>query len=162
MTTTNEAIAVNVKTRKSVSKSKSKPVMTTTAYRHAQCYVFGAGIPALVLGCATLGGDYLLAGYNVLGISFVGLCLILLSLSLSHVAESLHHIFGGDRWASWTMAIACDLSIVACEMSAVFAPGVSIIVRTAVMVGVSLASVYLNTTALIRHADAKAKTRKSK
>lgn len=163
MTTTNEAIAVNVKSRKSASKSKGskgKPTMSAANYRHVRCYLFGAFIPALVLAFSTLGGSYLLAGHTLPGVAFVVLCIVLLSLSLSHVAESLHVIFGGEKWGAWTMAVVCDLGIVACELCSVFAPDVSVVVRGLVMVGVTLASVYLNTSALIRHADTNAKRRK--
>lgn len=111
----------------------------------------GVGIPGLTLALTTVSGRLAMAGHRLLSGGLMAVCATVLAVSLSHLAWSVQDITRSSRWASWSLAVAIDLSIVLSEAVLVFSPGVSDGLAIAIMAAVTGASMCLNVWAFLRH-----------
>lgn len=111
----------------------------------------GIAIPALTLGLSTVAGRLAILSSFPLAAASFAIGATVLAVSLSHLAWAIADITRSPRWASWALAVAVDLSVVLAESVHVFAPGVVDALGTAVLAGVTLASMVLNVWAFLRH-----------
>ena len=109
----------------------------------------GCGMPVLSLALSSIGGRLLCDGSYVLGTAMLGLCCTVLAVSLSHLAWAIGDITRSKAWQSWCLAIACDLSLVLCELCGVC--GFSHWAVPCVMSAVTLSSALLNCWAFLCH-----------
>jgi hypothetical protein len=109
----------------------------------------GCGVPCLSLALSSIGGRLCADGHGVLGTGSLGLCCLVLSVSLSHLAWAVRDITRSAWWQSWCLAGAIDLSLVLGELAGVC--GYESWVVGAVMVAVTLVSAVLNCWAFLRH-----------
>jgi hypothetical protein len=81
----------------------------------------GIGIPLLSLAMSRLSGTLASNGHWALATFALGLMLAVLGVSLSHLAWAVADITRSSPRASWSLAIALDLSLVLCESVHVYA-----------------------------------------
>ncbi len=82
--------------------------------------------------------------------------LVLIGLSLSHLAEGVRLVTGCDQWPAWAMAIGIDLAFVALEISLLLSPeelrpNVSTYASPAIK-GTQILSALMNALAFASHA----------
>ena len=110
----------------------------------------GCGIPLLSIALSKIGGT-LLTTHVPLALFAFSLMVAVLVVSLPHLRWSIGDITkSGDR-ASWSLAVALDLSLVLCELVHVYATdsGLDALV-VAVMTSVCIASMVLNCWAFLK------------
>lgn len=102
----------------------------TRTIRIWACILLGICIPLISFLLAHAGGDLLhqlqLEGWNsveklVLGVTCLVLCGSILSVSLSHVAESVMIISNSKRWQAWALAVTLDCALITMELARVLA-----------------------------------------
>jgi hypothetical protein len=109
----------------------------------------GVGVPCLSLALSSIGGQLLAAGSQLLGVGFLGLCVAVLAVSLSHLAWAIRDVTRSAWWQAWCLGGAIDLALVLGELAGV--AGLESWLTSAVMVGVGLASAGLNCWAFLGH-----------
>lgn len=110
----------------------------------------GVGIPLLSLAMSKLAGTLAVAEKYALAVFALYLMLAVLGVSLSHLAGSIENITRSHWLASWSLAVALDLSLVMCEMCHVYANNLGLEwVTIAVMVCVAVVSMALNVYAFL-------------
>jgi len=112
----------------------------------------GVGIPLLSLAMSKLAGT--LASHRRFALAAFALVLMVavLAVSLSHLAWAVGNITRSGRRASWSLAVALDLSLVLCESVHVYAADLGLVwVCYAVMACVAVASMALNVFAFLAH-----------
>ena len=102
----------------------------------------GCGIPLLSLAMSNIGGN-LIGQQTMLSLFAFLLMGAVLVVSLPHLAWSIKDITKSDKLASWSFAIALDLSLVLCELVHVYTTELKII-TTVVIVAVAGTSMVLN------------------
>jgi hypothetical protein len=121
-------------------------------FRLGMTVALGVGIPLLSLAMSKLAGT--LASHHYLALAGFALALMLavLGVSLSHLAWAVGDITRSSRRASWSLAIALDLSLVLCESVHVYTAELGLAwVCYAVMTAVAVASMALNVYAFLVH-----------
>jgi hypothetical protein len=121
-------------------------------FRLGMTVALGVGIPLLSLAMSKLAGT--LASHHYLALAGFDLALMLavLGVRLSHLAWAVGDITRSGRRASWSLAIALDLSLVNCELCHVYAADLGLAwVYYAVMSAVAAASMALNVYAFRMH-----------
>lgn len=155
-------ITLNGTAAASTPKSKSKRIRTPKAapqgkgladtFRLYMTVALGVGIPCLSLAMSKLAGTLAAGGALLLATFALGLMVAVLAVSLPHLAWSVGNITRSGRRASWSLAIALDLSLVLCELVHVYADALGLAwVAYAVMTAVALASMALNVWAFLVH-----------
>ncbi len=111
----------------------------------------GVGIPALTLSMSTVAGQLCQKGHYGLGVCAGLVGGAVLVVSLSHLAWAVGNITRSSKWASWLLAVAVDVGLVACESVLTAAPGVCDTLATGVLWAVTGVSAVLNCWAFLRH-----------
>ena len=112
----------------------------------------GVGIPLLSLAMSKVAGTLASHGHLALAVFAFALMLAVLGVSLSHLAWAVGNITRSGGRASWSLAIALDLSLVLVEMTNVYAAGLGLTwVCYAVMASVAAARMALNVYAFLEH-----------
>jgi hypothetical protein len=124
-------------------------------FRAGMTVSLGVGIPLLSLAMSRLSGTLAAHGHLALAAFALGLMAAVLGVSLSHLAWAIGDITRSGPRASWSLAVALDLSLVLSELVHVYAPGLGLAwVTCGVMVSVAAASMALNCYAFLMHEDA--------
>ncbi|MFO0964636.1 MAG: hypothetical protein U0793_03485 [Gemmataceae bacterium] len=112
----------------------------------------GCGIPSLAIALSRMGGCLLASGSWVLGVMALGLCVVTMLVSLQHLAFSVQDITRSSRYASLSMAVAVDASIVLAELVGVFGAVPETETLRACLISVTTCfSMALNCWAFLRH-----------
>jgi hypothetical protein len=127
-------------------KSVRKPKRSVRARRWTTI-AMGVGIPALSLAMSSIGGRLLVDGHFILGTASLGLCGVVMAVSLSHLAWAVRDITRASNWQSWLMAVAVDATLVLGELSLVH--GFDSLLVPCVMVAVAIMSAWLNCFAFL-------------
>lgn len=142
-------VADQVGPRKPRAKRTAKREKAVSRARVGITVGMGCGVPGLSLALSSIGGRLLVEGHVGLGAGALGLCCLVLAVSLSHLAWAVRDITRSAWWQSWCLAGAIDLSLVLGELAGV--AGYESWVVAAVMVAVTLVSAVLNCWAFLRH-----------
>src|SRR5689334_4607934 len=79
----------------------------------------GCGVACLSLALSSIGGQLVQEGRLYLGGAVLGICCTVLAVSLSHLAWAIRDITRSAVWQSWCLAVAVDVSLVACELACI-------------------------------------------
>lgn len=124
----------------------------TERFRLGMTVALGVGIPLLSLAMSKLAGTLASNGHFLLAGFAFALMLAVLGVSLGHLAWAVGDITRSGRRASWSLAVALDLSLVMCELTHVYAAELGLMwVCYSVMIAVALASMALNVYAFLQH-----------
>jgi hypothetical protein len=138
------------KARKPARKGVTK--RQVNHFKVAMTVALGVGIPLLSLAMSKLSGTLAIHGKWGLALFAFGLMVATLAVSLSHLAWAVGHITKSTPRASWSLAIALDLSLVMCELVHVYAESLGLsAVCWSVMAAVAVASMMLNVYAFLAH-----------
>lgn len=127
------------------------PSKTDTYFKVFMTIGLGCGIPLLSLALSKISGT--LATHNLFALSLFafGLMVSVLAVSLPHLAWAVSNITKSGKRASWSLAVALDLSIVLCEFCHVWAENCELhSLLMAVMGFVVVASMLLNCWAFFK------------
>jgi hypothetical protein len=121
-------------------------------FRLTMTVVLGVGIPLLSLAMSKIAGTLALNGHTFLALFAGSLMLAVLAVSLSHLAWAIEDITKSTVRASWSLAVALDLSLVLCELIHVYAHDLELEwVCCLVMLNVAACSMALNVYAFLQH-----------
>jgi hypothetical protein len=101
-------------TTAAVAKSRKSPrpkLVSAAGMSRARTGItlaMGSGIPLLSLSLSHMSGGMLAGESYAMGLGMMGLCCVVLTVSLSHLAWAIGNITRSPRWASWMLAIAID------------------------------------------------------
>src|SRR4051794_19996905 len=102
------------RTRKPKAAPQAKGRADT--FRLWMTVALGVGIPCLSLAMSKLAGTLAAGGLLALAAFALGLMVAVLAVSLPHLAWSVANVTRSGRRASWSLAVALDLSLVLCEL----------------------------------------------
>jgi hypothetical protein len=121
-------------------------------FRLPMTVALGVGIPCLSLAMSKLAGTLATHGHLALAAFAFALMAAVLGVSLSHLSWAVGNVTRSGRRASWSLAVALDLSLILCELVHVYAADLGLgLVCTAVMACVAAASMALNVFAFLMH-----------
>jgi hypothetical protein len=135
-----ETIArLNVELEKAQQPVASNAISFDSRFKSAMTVGLGCGIPLLSLALSKIAGTLAIGNHIILPIFAFALMLSVLAVSLPHLAWAISDITRSGKRASWSLAIALDLSIVLCEMAHIWASDsgldwLLLIVMTAVVI----------------------------
>lgn len=136
---------------RTIARKSSRPSAHTMGLaRRAVTIGLGCGIPAFCLYTSHRGGQLLSNGAWACGGMLLAICITMLALSLSHLAEAVRDVAKLSPRNSWLMAAALDCGIVACELTQAAGHDGGWL-ATAFLIGITGASMLLNSWAMLGH-----------
>lgn len=93
--------------------------------RQAITCILGAGIPLTSIMVATIAGKQYLEGgilNMVLSVLMTIVAMAIYSVSLPHIAHAIYNVVGGDKAASWALAVALECGVLGSKLTLVLTP----------------------------------------
>lgn len=151
----NQVVSIATRTRKKSPAKKAPPKrkgreVKQTRFERGLTYTMAAFIPVMSLVIARSSGVLLTQGYPVLA-GFGGfIAVMVLSVSLPHLAHAIGLVTASHQRVSWALAVAFDLGIVFAELTHSIGPDDLRILTLGMLISLTSMSAVLNGIAFTR------------